>query len=73
MIDPNGRKISIMLEECGLPYNVIPVDLGKEEQGGAPGDPCRHGGAEALVDAVTIDIEAVSALASGMRDPRTRL
>jgi hypothetical protein len=29
---PNGRKISIMLEECGLPYNVIPVDLGKEEQ-----------------------------------------
>jgi GST-like protein len=29
---PNGRKISIMLEECGLPYHVIPVDLGKEEQ-----------------------------------------
>jgi GST-like protein len=29
---PNGRKISIMLEECALPYNVIPVDLGKEEQ-----------------------------------------
>jgi len=29
---PNGRKISIMLEECGLPYDVIPVDLGKDEQ-----------------------------------------
>jgi GSH-dependent disulfide-bond oxidoreductase len=29
---PNGRKISIMLEEIGLPYKVIPVDLGKEEQ-----------------------------------------
>ena len=29
---PNGRKISIMLEEVGLPYKVIPVDLGKEEQ-----------------------------------------
>jgi GST-like protein len=29
---PNGRKISIMLEETGLPYKVIPVDLGKEEQ-----------------------------------------
>ena len=29
---PNGRKISIMLEETGLPYRVIPVNLGKEEQ-----------------------------------------
>lgn len=32
---PNGRKISIMLEEVGLPYRVIPVDLSKEEQLGA--------------------------------------
>jgi GST-like protein len=29
---PNGRKISVMLEEIGLPYKVIPVNLGKEEQ-----------------------------------------
>jgi len=29
---PNGRKVSIMLEEIGLPYNVHPVDLGKGEQ-----------------------------------------
>ena len=29
---PNGWKISIMLEECGLPYTVIPVNLGKGEQ-----------------------------------------
>jgi len=29
---PNSRKIPIMLEETGLPYKVIPVDLGKEEQ-----------------------------------------
>ncbi len=29
---PNGRKISIFLEETGLPYKVIPVDLTKEEQ-----------------------------------------
>jgi len=29
---PNGRKISVMLEETGLPYTVIPVDLGKQEQ-----------------------------------------
>ena len=26
---PNGWKISIMLEECGLPYNVIPVNIAK--------------------------------------------
>src|SRR5258706_3152541 len=29
---PNGRKISIMLEEIGLPYKVIPIDLGAEQQ-----------------------------------------
>ena len=25
----NGRKASIMLEECGLPYRVHPIDIGK--------------------------------------------
>ena len=29
---PNGRKISILLEEVGLPYNVHPVDIRKNEQ-----------------------------------------
>jgi GST-like protein len=29
---PNGRKISIALEELGLPYEVHPVNLGKNEQ-----------------------------------------
>jgi len=29
---PNGRKISIMLEELGLPYAVHPVDIGEGEQ-----------------------------------------
>jgi len=29
---PNGRKVSIMLEEIGMPYKVIPIDLGKEQQ-----------------------------------------
>ena len=29
---PTGWKISIMLEECNLPYNVIPVNLGKGDQ-----------------------------------------
>ncbi|HEY2989904.1 MAG TPA: glutathione S-transferase N-terminal domain-containing protein [Candidatus Binatia bacterium] len=29
---PNGRKVSIMLEETGLPYEVYPVNLSKGEQ-----------------------------------------
>jgi GST-like protein len=29
---PNGWKISIMLEECGLPYTVHPVNIGKGDQ-----------------------------------------
>ena len=29
---PNGRKVSIMLEELGLGYNVIPIDITKGEQ-----------------------------------------
>lgn len=29
---PNGWKITIMLEELGVPYNVIPVNIGKGEQ-----------------------------------------
>ncbi|HSP26852.1 MAG TPA: glutathione S-transferase N-terminal domain-containing protein [Saliniramus sp.] len=29
---PNGRKISILLEELGLPYNTHAIDIGKDEQ-----------------------------------------
>jgi GST-like protein len=29
---PNGKKVSIMLEEVGLPYEVHPINLGKGEQ-----------------------------------------
>ena len=29
---PNGWKLSIMLEECGLPYRMMPVNIGKGEQ-----------------------------------------
>jgi GST-like protein len=29
---PNGFKISIMLEECGLPYTMIPVNISRGEQ-----------------------------------------
>ena len=29
---PNGWKVSIMLEECRLPYNVVPVNISRGEQ-----------------------------------------
>ncbi|MBS0340618.1 MAG: glutathione S-transferase N-terminal domain-containing protein [Proteobacteria bacterium] len=29
---PNGHKVHIMLEECGLPYRVHPVNIGKGDQ-----------------------------------------
>jgi GSH-dependent disulfide-bond oxidoreductase len=29
---PNGWKISLMLEECGLPYTLKPINIGKGEQ-----------------------------------------
>ncbi len=28
----NGKKASIMLEECGLPYNVHPINIGADDQ-----------------------------------------
>lgn len=31
---PNGRKVSIALEEMGLPYRIFPVNLGSGEQKG---------------------------------------
>src|SRR3954471_17152567 len=30
--NPNGHKISIMLEECRLPYRVIPLDISRGDQ-----------------------------------------
>jgi len=29
---PNGHKVHIMLEECGLPYRAIPIDIGAGDQ-----------------------------------------
>src|SRR5215204_672057 len=29
---PNGHKVHIMLEECGLPYTAIPVNIGAGDQ-----------------------------------------
>ena len=29
---PNGHKVHIMLEECGLPYNAVPVNIGAGQQ-----------------------------------------
>ena len=40
---PNGWKISIALEEMGLPYEVVPVNIGKGDQFTASQQP--HAGA----------------------------
>ena len=29
---PNGRKITIILEELGLPYNITPINIGRGDQ-----------------------------------------
>jgi GST-like protein len=29
---PNGHKVHVMLEECGLSYEVVPVDIGNGDQ-----------------------------------------
>ncbi len=29
---PNGHKVHVMLEECGLPYRVTPIDIGTGAQ-----------------------------------------
>jgi GSH-dependent disulfide-bond oxidoreductase len=29
---PNGHKVHIMLEECGLPYRAVPIDIGAGDQ-----------------------------------------
>src|ERR1041385_8803725 len=33
---PNGRKVSIMLEECGLKYNVHKINIGTNAEQFAP-------------------------------------
>ena len=48
---PNGRKVSIMLEETGLDYRVLPVDLQANEQAGAEFlAVCPNGKIPAIVD-----------------------
>ena len=29
---PNGRKVSILLEELGVPYTAHPIDITKDDQ-----------------------------------------
>jgi GSH-dependent disulfide-bond oxidoreductase len=29
---PNGKKVTIFLEETGLPYNLVPLDIGQGDQ-----------------------------------------
>ena len=29
---PNGKKVTILLEELGVPYNIVPVNIGRGDQ-----------------------------------------
>ena len=29
---PNGKKVTILLEECGLPYTIVPTNIGRGDQ-----------------------------------------
>ncbi len=29
---PNGKKVTILLEELGIPYNIVPVRIGVGDQ-----------------------------------------
>ncbi len=29
---PNGKKVTILLEECGMPYRIVPCRIGKGDQ-----------------------------------------
>ena len=29
---PNGKKVTVLLEECGLPYRIVPCAIGRGEQ-----------------------------------------
>jgi GST-like protein len=63
---PNGRKVSIMLEECGLPYRVHPINIGKNEQF-APGFVRVNPNSKipALVDAEGPDAKPLTVFESG--------
>ncbi|WP_332767860.1 glutathione S-transferase N-terminal domain-containing protein [Phenylobacterium sp.] len=50
-LTPNGRKVSLMLEEAGLPYRVVPINIGQGEQfGPAFSDLCPNQKIPAIVD-----------------------
>ena len=29
---PNGKKVTILLEELGAPYNIVPLNIGRGDQ-----------------------------------------
>jgi GST-like protein len=63
---PNPRKVAIMLEECALPYRVIPVDLNKGHQFSAQFlDVSPNNRVPAIVDSDGPDGKPVSIFESG--------
>ena len=52
---PNGRKVSIMLEECGLAYNTHKINIGNLALGRNEGPGEREAMAVVLVDETVPD------------------
>ena len=62
----NGKKITIMLEECGLPYRLIPVNINKGDQFTPEYEAISpNNKMPAIVDADTADGEPIVIFESG--------
>jgi GST-like protein len=59
---PNGRKVSIMLEEVGLPYRAISIDITSDEQFAAEFLKISPGG---LIPAIVDHEENITLMESG--------
>jgi GSH-dependent disulfide-bond oxidoreductase len=55
---PNGREVSIMLEECGIEYVLHPVDLGRNGQAAPEFLALNHNG-KIPVGGVVIELSGV--------------
>jgi GST-like protein len=63
---PNGRKVSVMLEECALAYNVHKINIGKDEQFGPEFLKLNpNGKIPAIVDSDGPDGKPISLMESG--------
>ena len=68
----NGKKITIMLEEVGLPYRIVPVNINKGDQNTPEYDAINMHPYEEVVR-VMQEIEPPAHTATAMDDPAAKL